>query len=94
MAITDSANTITTSRVASEYNSSASNLLRVSLSADGIFGNDNGKLELTPITGDVSTRYIVLLTVRSIPPLRQRPRASGVTQAHTFMIPASPGGAR
>lgn len=64
MAITDSANTITTLQVASEYNSSASNLSRVPLSTDGIFGNDNSKLELATITYDVSTRYIVLLTVR------------------------------
>lgn len=58
-AITDSANTMTTSQLASEYNSSASKFSRVLLSTDGIFGN-----ELATITYDVRTRDIILLTVR------------------------------
>jgi len=33
----------------------------VSLSADGIFGNNNGKLDLVTITGDLSTHRLTVL---------------------------------
>jgi protocatechuate 3,4-dioxygenase beta subunit len=75
-AITDAANVIATSQVAlpedvctavyatSGYDGSASNLSRVSLTTDGVFGDDGGKLELATVTGDTAAGYRVALTVR------------------------------
>ncbi|WP_144781893.1 3,4-dioxygenase subunit beta [Microbacterium sp. BH-3-3-3] len=75
-AITDAANAIATSQVAlpqaacdvvyadAAYPSSASNLSRVSLESDNVFGDDGGALELATATGDNSTGWTVALGVR------------------------------
>ena len=75
-AITDAANAIATSQVAlpaatcdvvyadAAYTSSASNLSRVSLESDNVFGDDGGVLELATTTGDNATGWTVALTVR------------------------------
>lgn len=75
-AITDAANAIATSQVAlpaatcdvvyadAAYTSSASNLSRVSLQSDNVFGDDGGVLELATTTGDNATGWTVALTVR------------------------------
>ena len=46
------------------YPSSASNLSRVSLESDNVFGDDGGALELATATGDNSTGWTVALGVR------------------------------
>lgn len=76
-AITDASNAIATSQVAlpqatcdtvyadtSAYPSSASNLSRVSLDSDNVFGDDGGVLELATTSGDNSTGWTVALGVR------------------------------
>jgi len=75
-AISDAANAIATSQVAlpaatcdvvyadAAYTSSASNLSRVSLESDNVFGDDGGVLELATTTGDNATGWTVALTVR------------------------------
>lgn len=75
-AITDAANAIATSQVAlpqaacdvvyadAAYPSSASNLTRVSLDSDNVFGDDGGALELATATGDNTTGWTVALGVR------------------------------
>ncbi|MCM3500267.1 intradiol ring-cleavage dioxygenase [Microbacterium sp. P26] len=75
-AITDASNAIATSQVAlpqaacevvyadAAYPSSASNLTRVSLESDNVFGDDGGALELATATGDNSTGWTVALGVR------------------------------
>ena len=75
-AITDASNAIATSQVAlpqaacdvvyadAAYPSSASNLSRVSLESDNVFGDDGGALELATATGDNSTGWTVALGVR------------------------------
>ncbi|MDU0328237.1 3,4-dioxygenase subunit beta [Microbacterium sp. KSW2-21] len=75
-AITDAANAIATSQVAlpqaacdvvyadAAYPSSASNLTRVSLESDNVFGDDGGALELATATGDNTTGWTVALGVR------------------------------
>ena len=74
--ITDSANAIATSQVAlpqdvcdtvyalSGYDGSSSNLSKVSLDDDNVFGDDGGALQLATVTGDATHGYQVALTVR------------------------------
>lgn len=74
-AITDAANTIATSQVAlpeavakavyaqSGYEASVSNLARLSLSSDNVFGDDGGASQLATVTGDVASGYSVSLVV-------------------------------
>jgi len=74
--ITDSANAIATSQVAlphdacdtvyalSGYDGSSSNLSKVSLDSDTVFGDDGGALQLATVTGDATNGYQVALTVR------------------------------
>ncbi len=74
-AITDVANAIATSQVAlpqdvcetvyaeSGYEQSVSNLSRVSLNDDNVFGDDGGALQLATVTGDVASGYTVALRV-------------------------------
>lgn len=45
------------------YERSVRNLSRVSLSSDGVFGEDSGALQLGVVTGDVATGYAVTLAV-------------------------------
>jgi protocatechuate 3,4-dioxygenase beta subunit len=73
--ITDAANAIATSQVAltegvsnvvyaeSGYEASVSNFARVSLAADGVFGDDGAATQLATITGDVSSGYTIALSV-------------------------------
>jgi len=73
--IVDDANLIATSQVAlpedassavyatSGYEASVSNLSRVSLSDDGVFGDDDGVSQLATVSGDVGSGYAVSLTV-------------------------------
>lgn len=73
--ITDSAKAIATSQVAlpqgicntvyaeSGYESSASNLQRVSLSSDMVFGDDGAEKQLATVTGSVGQGYTVKLDV-------------------------------
>ncbi|GAB3308261.1 intradiol ring-cleavage dioxygenase [Geodermatophilus aquaeductus] len=73
--ITDSANAIATSQVALPqevcdtvyatpgYEASVSNLARVSLDGDNVFGDDSGASQLATVTGDVRGGYIVTLAV-------------------------------
>lgn len=76
-AITDASNAIATSQVAlpqatcetvyadtSVYPSSASNLSRVSLDSDTVFGDDGGGLELATTSGDNANGWTVSLGVR------------------------------
>lgn len=75
-AITDASNAIATSQVAlpqaacdvvyadPAYPSSASNLSRVSLASDNVFGDDGGVLELATTSGDNGTGWTVSLGVR------------------------------
>jgi protocatechuate 3,4-dioxygenase beta subunit len=75
-AITDSSNAIATSQVAlpqaacdvvyadARYPSSASNLSRVSLDSDNVFGDDGGALELATTSGDNTAGWTVSLGVR------------------------------
>jgi len=75
-AITDASNAIATSQVAlpqdtceivyadAAYPSSASNLSRVSLADDNVFGEDEGALQLATTTGDNTTGWTVALGVR------------------------------
>ena len=72
---TDSTNAIATSQVAlpqdvceqvyaqSGYDSSASNLSRVSLTSDGVFGDDGAASQLATVTGDVGSGFAVALPV-------------------------------
>jgi protocatechuate 3,4-dioxygenase beta subunit len=74
--ITDSGNAIATSQVAlpqdvcetvyagSGYDGSSSNLARVSLASDMVFGDDGGALQLATVSGDAAAGYRVALTVR------------------------------
>ncbi|HEY0126760.1 MAG TPA: intradiol ring-cleavage dioxygenase [Blastococcus sp.] len=74
--ITDSANVIATSQVAlpqdvcetvyaeEGYEASVSNLSRVSLTGDNVFGDDGGASQLATVTGDVGSGYTVTLPVR------------------------------
>lgn len=92
-AITDASNAIATSQVAlpkdtcdvvyadtSLYPSSASNLTRVSLDSDNVFGDDGGALQLATTSGDNTSGYTVSLGVR-------------VDTATTPTAGAAPGGA-
>jgi protocatechuate 3,4-dioxygenase beta subunit len=75
-AVTGSGKTIATSQVAlpkavcdtvygqSGYETSASNLTRVSLPNDMVFGNDGGVSQLGTVTGDATAGYTVALTAR------------------------------
>lgn len=75
-AITDSTAAIATSQVAlpqaacaqvyatSGYDGSTENLSRVSLTSDGVFGDDGGALELAAVTGDTGPGMTATLTVR------------------------------
>ena len=76
-AITDASHAIATSQVAlpqatcdtvyadtSMYPSSASNLSRVSLDSDNVFGDDGGVLELASTSGDNTSGWTVSLGVR------------------------------
>ncbi|MDQ1122436.1 hypothetical protein [Microbacterium trichothecenolyticum] len=75
-AIADASNAIATSQVAlpqdtceivyadAAYPSSASNLSRVSLADDNVFGEDEGALQLATTTGDNTTGWTVALGVR------------------------------
>jgi len=72
--ITDAGNAISTSQVALTedasravyarpgYESSVSNLSRVTLEGDNVFGDDGGASQLGTVTGDVSSGYTVSLT--------------------------------
>ncbi|MEQ4568052.1 intradiol ring-cleavage dioxygenase [Paenarthrobacter sp. CAP02] len=72
--ITDSTKAIATSQVAlpqdisekvyalSEYKGSSSNLSRVSLTSDNVFGDDGGEFQLAQVTGDTTSGYQVALT--------------------------------
>jgi protocatechuate 3,4-dioxygenase beta subunit len=73
--ITDSTNVIATSQVAlpqdvceqvyaqDGYEASVSNLARVSLDSDNVFGDDGGASQLATVTGDVTSGYAVALAV-------------------------------
>jgi protocatechuate 3,4-dioxygenase beta subunit len=73
--ITDSTNVIATSQVAlpqdvcatvyaeDGYEASVSNLARVSLDSDNVFGDDGGASQLATVTGDVGSGYAVSLAV-------------------------------
>jgi protocatechuate 3,4-dioxygenase beta subunit len=73
--ITDSTNVIATSQVAlpqnvceqvyaqDGYEASVSNLARVSLDSDNVFGDDGGAGQLATVTGDVTSGYAVSLAV-------------------------------
>ncbi|WP_239071714.1 hypothetical protein [Amycolatopsis sp. SID8362] len=73
--ITDSTKAIATSQVALPqnaceavyaqpgYEASVSNLQKVSLSSDNVFGDDSGALQLGTVTGDVTGGYTVTLKV-------------------------------
>ncbi|WP_347110933.1 hypothetical protein AAHB33_09275 [Paenarthrobacter sp. S56] len=73
--ITDSTKAISTSQVAlpqvisetvyklPEYKGSSSNLSKVSLNSDNVFGDDGGALQLAQVSGDTSSGYRVALTV-------------------------------
>ena len=73
--ITDDEKVLATSQVAlpqdaceqvyaqSGYSSSVTNLARVSLTDDNVFGDDGGASQLGTVTGDVSRGYSVSLTV-------------------------------
>nr|WP_296069065.1 intradiol ring-cleavage dioxygenase [uncultured Actinoplanes sp.] len=73
--ITDASKAIATSQVALPgnvcdavyaergYEDSASNLTRVSLDSDNVFGDDGGARQLGTVTGDVSSGYRVSLSV-------------------------------
>jgi protocatechuate 3,4-dioxygenase beta subunit len=75
-AITDSTSAIATSQVAlpqaacaqvyatSGYEGSTENLSRVSLTSDGVFGDDGGALELAAVGGDAGAGMTAALTVR------------------------------
>jgi len=75
-AISDSTNAIATSQVAlpkavcekvyatSGYDASAGNLSAVSLSSDGVFGDDGGASQLATVTGNIDDGYAVKLAVR------------------------------
>jgi protocatechuate 3,4-dioxygenase beta subunit len=72
--ITDASNAIATSQVAmpqdicqavyatSGYERSATNLSKVSLTTDNVFGDDGGVTQIPTVTGDVSSGYTVALT--------------------------------
>ena len=72
---TDSTNAIATSQVALPqdvcetvyatpgYEASVSNLSRVSLTSDNVFGDDGGASQLATVTGDVTSGYTVRLAV-------------------------------
>ena len=72
---TDSTNAIATSQVALPqdvceavyatpgYEASVSNLARVSLTSDNVFGDDGGAGQLASVTGDVTSGYTVRLAV-------------------------------
>jgi protocatechuate 3,4-dioxygenase beta subunit len=72
--ITDAANAIATSQIALPqdvcdvvyatpgYEASVSNLSRVTLASDNVFGDDGGVHELGAVTGDVTGGYTVSLT--------------------------------
>ncbi|HEU5110823.1 MAG TPA: intradiol ring-cleavage dioxygenase [Micromonosporaceae bacterium] len=74
--IADAATTIATSQVAlpknvcetayaeSGYEQSVTNLARVSLDSDNVFGDDGGATQLGTVTGDVAGGYTVALAVR------------------------------
>ncbi|WP_026153014.1 intradiol ring-cleavage dioxygenase [Amycolatopsis methanolica] len=74
--ITDSSNAIATSQVALPqdvcqtvyqqpgYEDSVTNLQKVSLSSDNVFGDDGGASQLATVTGDVTNGYTVSLAVR------------------------------
>jgi protocatechuate 3,4-dioxygenase beta subunit len=74
-AISDSTSAIATSQVAlpkdvceqvyaeDGYETSVSNLSRVSLEGDNVFGDDGGASQLGMVTGDVSSGYTVTLAV-------------------------------
>ena len=73
--ITDSTNVIASSQVAlpqevceqvyaeTGYEASVSNLARVSLDSDNVFGDDGGASQLATVTGDVTSGYAVSLAV-------------------------------
>ena len=73
--LTDSTNVIATSQVAlpqdvcekvyaeTGYEASVSNLARVSLDSDNVFGDDDGAGQLATVTGDVTSGYAVSLAV-------------------------------
>jgi protocatechuate 3,4-dioxygenase beta subunit len=73
--ITDSSKVIATSQVAlpkdvcekvyatSGYEQSVSNLSKVSLSSDNVFGDDSGASQLATVSGDTSSGYAVTLSV-------------------------------
>jgi protocatechuate 3,4-dioxygenase beta subunit len=73
--ITDSTNVIATSQVAlpqdvceqvyaqDGYEASVSNLARVSLDSDNVFGDDGGASQLATVTGDATSGYAVSLAV-------------------------------
>lgn len=74
-AITDAANAIATSQVAlpkdasdavyaqAGYETSVTNLARISLEDDNVFGDDDGASQLGTVTGDATRGYAVALTV-------------------------------
>ena len=88
-AIADSTSAIATSQVAlpqdvceqvyaeDGYESSVSNLSRVSLESDNVFGDDGGASQLGTVTGDVASGYTVTLAVgvdtTTAPTGRRRP---------------------
>jgi protocatechuate 3,4-dioxygenase beta subunit len=73
--ITDTSNVIATSQVAlpknvcstvyaeEGYEASVANLANVSLSSDGVFGDDGGASQLATVTGSVADGYTVALNV-------------------------------
>lgn len=73
--ITDASNAIATSQVAmvkeicdavyatEGYDASVSNLSKVSIDSDGVFGDDSGVSQLPTVTGDVTSGYTMTLAV-------------------------------
>jgi protocatechuate 3,4-dioxygenase beta subunit len=74
--ITDSTKAIATSQVAlpkdacdkvyatTGYSSSVSNLSRLTLASDNVFGDDEAALQMAAVSGDVSSGFTVTLTVK------------------------------
>lgn len=104
--ITDSTNAIATSQVAlpqdvcetvyaeEGYEASVSNLSRVSLSADNVFGDDGGASQLGTVTGSVAEGYTVALAVGVDTTTTPTGGMAGGMAGGTGGAPGGPGGPR
>jgi protocatechuate 3,4-dioxygenase beta subunit len=98
--ITDSTNAIATSQVAlpkatcdrvyatTGYEQSVSNLSSLSLTTDGVFGDDGGASQLGTVTGSVDDGYVVNLAVRV--DTSTEPGAGGFAQGGNGVPPGPP----